>query len=225
MRYEVKALGPQGELTALGLDAADAGDAALQAGDRGYTVIAVRASWRAWRRAGSSRFPVVLFSQELLALLEAGLALVEALETLAEKEHQGAIRKTLVQLLASLYEGHSFSHALQHSPANFPVLYVATIRACEKTGGLPEALARYVSYQSKMDTVRRQVVSASIYPLMLAGVGVLVTLFLMVYVVPRFSHIYADLGGNLPLPSRLLMRWGQLLEAHGAALLAGKSVV
>ena len=91
-------------------------------------------------------------------------------------------------------------------------MYVATVRACEKTGALPEALSRYVAYQSQMDAVKRQVVSASIYPLLLAGVGGLVTLFLMVYVVPRFSHIYADIGGNLPLMSRLLMRWGQLLE-------------
>jgi general secretion pathway protein F len=222
MRYEVKALGREGELAALGLDAPDAGDAAMQAQEQGYTVIAVRsrAAWPTWRAGRAGRFPLVLFSQELLALLEAGLSLVESLEALAEKEHQPAIRKTLTQLLASLYEGQSFSHALQHSPADFPLLYVATIRACEKTGALPEALSRYVAYQSQMDAVRRQVVSASIYPLLLAGVGALVTLFLMVYVVPRFSHIYADLGGDLPLLSRLLMRWGQVLEAHGAAILA-----
>jgi general secretion pathway protein F len=92
------------------------------------------------------------------------------------------------------------------------------VRASEKTGGLPEALSRYVAYQMQMDSVRRQVVSASIYPILLAGVGALVTLFLMLYVVPRFSHIYADIGGELPLMSRLLMRWGQILEAHGAAI-------
>jgi general secretion pathway protein F len=223
MRYEVKALHGEGELTAFALDAADAGDAASQAKERGYTVIAIRpaTAWPALRKPGAGRFPLVLFSQELLALLEAGLSLVEALETLAEKEQQPAIRKTLSQIIASLYEGHPFSHALQHSPAKFPLLYVATVRACEKTGALPEALSRYVAYQSQMDAVKRQVVSASIYPLLLAGVGSAVTLFLLVYVVPRFSHIYADLGGDLPLMSRLLMRWGQLLDVHGATILAG----
>jgi general secretion pathway protein F len=223
MRYEVKALRGEGELTAFGIDAADPGDAAIQAQEQGYTVIAIKAKrhWPVWRTPGAARFPLVLFSQELLALLEAGLSLVESLETLAEKEQQAEVRKTLVHMLASLYEGHPFSHALQHSAANFPVLYVATVRASEKTGGLPDALSRYVAYQSQMDAVRRQVVSASIYPLLLAGVGVLVTLFLMVYVVPRFSHIYADVGGDLPLLSRLIMRWGQLLESHGAAIFAG----
>lgn len=221
MRYEVKALRGEDELTAFALEAVDVGDAAIQAKEQGYTVIAIKpkVGWPTWRKPGTGRFPLVLFSQELLALLEAGLSLVESLETLAEKEQQPEIRKTLGQIIASLYEGHTFSHALQNSPANFPLLYVATVRACEKTGGLPEALARYVAYQSQMDAVKRQVVSASIYPLLLAGVGALVTLFLMVYVVPRFSHIYGDIGGDLPLMSRLLIRWGQMLDANGSAIL------
>lgn len=223
MRYEVKALRGEGDLTALLLDAADAGDAASQALAQGYTVIAVRAkaAWPTWRRQRAGHFPLVLFSQELLALLQAGLALVEALETLNEKEQRPEVRQTLSRMIASLYEGHSFSHALQHSSANFPPLYVATLRASERTGDLPEALSRYIAYQSQMDAVKRHVISASIYPLLLAIVGGLVTLFLMVFVVPRFSHIYASIGSDLPLMSQLLMRWGQLLEAHGAAILAG----
>jgi general secretion pathway protein F len=223
MRYQIKALRGEDELTAFALEAADAGDAANQARDQGYTVIAVsaKAAWPAWQKPGTGRFPLVLFSQELLALLEAGLSLMESLETLAEKEQQPHVRKTLVQMIATLYEGHPFSHALQHSTAKFPLLYVATVRASEKTGGLPEALSRYVAYQKQMDAVRRQVVSASIYPLLLAGVGALVTLFLMAYVVPRFSHIYAEMGGDLPLMSRLLMGWGQLLDAHGTEILTG----
>jgi general secretion pathway protein F len=227
MRYEVKALRGENELTAFALEAADAGDAASQAQDNGYTVISIKpeTGWPVWRKPRTGKFPLILFSQELLALLEAGLSLVESLETLAEKELQPEIRKTLAQIIASLYEGHTFSHALQHSPANFPALYVATVRACEKTGALPEALSRYVAYQLQMDVVKRQVVSASIYPLLLAGVGSLVTLFLMVYVVPRFSHIYADIGGDLPLMSRLLMRWGLLLDANGAAILTGTLLV
>ena len=231
MRYEVKALRGEDELTAFALDAVDAGDAASQAQDQGYTVIAIKpkagwkAGWSVWRKPGSGRFPLVQFSQELMALLEAGLSLMESLEALADKEEHPYIRKTLTQIIASLYEGHTFSHALKHSPARFPMLYVATVRACEKSGALPEALSRYVAYQSQMDAVKRQVVSASIYPLLLMGVGSLVTLFLMVYVVPRFSHIYADIGGDLPLMTRLLMRWGEMLNANGAALLAGAALV
>ncbi|MGA7178374.1 MAG: type II secretion system F family protein [Thiobacillaceae bacterium] len=223
MRYEVKALRGAEAPTAFLVEALDAGDATGQAAARGYTVIAVKArpNWTNWNWQRKARFPLVLFSQELLALLEAGLALVEALETLTEKEEHPDVKKTLTQIIGLLYEGHTFSYALQHSRATFPALYVATVRASEKTGALPEALSRYVAYQTQMDAVKRQVVSASIYPALLACVGSLVMLFLMVYVVPRFSHVYADIGGNLPFMSRLLMKWGILLEANGVVILVG----
>ncbi len=223
MRFEVKALKGSEGPTALLLDAVDVSDASGQAAAQGYTVISVktRQAWPAmpsWRKSG---FPLILFSQELLALLDAGLALVEALETLAEKEDRPEVKKTLTQIIACLYEGHPLSYALQHSAANFPPLYIATVRASEKTGALSEALSRFVAYQSQMDGVKRQVVSASIYPILLAVVGGLVTLFMLAYVVPRFSRIYADMGGDLPLLSRLLMQWGKFLSAHGGLLLTG----
>ncbi|HUX90484.1 MAG TPA: type II secretion system F family protein [Gallionellaceae bacterium] len=223
MRYEIKALRGSEALTAIAVDAVDAGDASAQAIALGYTVIAINAkrSWHVWRKPRKTKFPLVLFSQELLALLDAGLALVEALETLAEKEQRPELQKTLKQIVASLYEGHPLSHALRQSDADFPPLYVAAVRASEKTGALAEALARYVTYQTQMDGVRQQVVSASIYPLLLAGVGGLVMVFLMLYVVPRFSHIYADIGGDLPLMSRLLMGWGQFISDHGGSLFVG----
>ena len=138
MRYEVKALRGEEDLTALQLDAADANDAASQALAQGYKVISIRAkaAWPVGFKPRRGHFPLVLFSQELLALLQAGLALVEALETLTEKEQRPEVKQTLTQIIASLYEGHAFSHALQHSPANFPALYVATVRASERTGDL-----------------------------------------------------------------------------------------
>jgi len=223
MRYEVKALRRNEGLIALALDAADATDAAGQARAQGYTVIAVKEkqAWPTARLFSGGSFPLVLFSQELLSLLEAGLPLMEAVETLAEREQRPEVKKTLQQMITSLYEGHPLSHAMQQSPAHFPPLYVATVRASEKTGDLPEALSRYITYQTQMDKVKRQVISASIYPALLGIVGSLVTLFLMTYVVPRFSHIYADMGGDLPFLSRLLMGWGQLMEQHGALVLGG----
>ncbi|MEN6587976.1 MAG: type II secretion system F family protein [Sulfuricella sp.] len=227
MRYEVKALRGSEGLTSFALDAADAGDAAAQAVAQGYTVIAVKArhSWRVWNKPGKKHFPLVLFSQELLALLDAGLALVEALETLTEKEQRPDVKQTLSQIVATLYEGHPLSYALRQSEADFPPLYVASVRASEKTGALPEALMRYITYQTQMDSVRRHVVSASIYPVLLAGVGGVVMVFLMLYVVPRFSRIYVDIGGNLPFMSRLLMEWGQFIGAHSEGLLGSMLVL
>ena len=221
MRFEVKAWRAADNGVALSLDAVDENDARNQVVAQGYSVLVVRAkqTWTGWRRSMRQKFPVNLFSQELLALLDAGLTIVDAIETLAEKEGRPEARKLLQQIVALLYEGNAFSVALQRFPMVFSPLYIATVRASEKTGDLSEALSRYVAYQMQMDVVRKKVVSASIYPLLLMGVGGLVMIFLMAYVVPRFSRIYEDMGTNLPVLSRLLLRWGQLLQTNGLLVL------
>ncbi|MDO8990567.1 MAG: type II secretion system F family protein [Sideroxyarcus sp.] len=227
MQYELKVLRGNEGLLAITLDAADAADAEAHARAQGYTVVAATAMrhWRAWQPWRQSGFPLAMFSQELVALLEAGLSLIEALEALAEKEAQAEVRKTLTQIIAALYEGRSFSYALEQLPGDFPALYVATVRASEKTGSLAEVLSRYIVYQTQMDGIRRKVITYSIYPVILLVVGGLVMLFLMAFVVPRFSHIYADMGGDLPFMSRMLMHWGQLLEAHGRLFAVGTAAL
>ncbi|MDD5364946.1 MAG: type II secretion system F family protein [Gallionellaceae bacterium] len=216
MHYQVKAL-RQGEAVALlACEAQDALAATSQVESQGYTVLSVtpQALWNGWRVRLGSRFHLVLFSQELLSLLDAGLSLVESIETLAEKEHRAEHRKLLRQIIAKLYEGQPLSFALQQFPAVFPPLYVASVRASEKTGDLSEALTRYVAYQARVDLVRKRIVSASIYPMLLIFAGSLVTLFLLLYVVPKFARIYEDIGGEMPFFSQILMAWGRLLEAH-----------
>lgn len=210
-------------MIALSLDAATENEARHKAESQGLTVLGIRQklALSGIFANNSGRFPLVLFSQELLALLDAGLNLVEAVETLAEKEQRTETRKLLEQLIQTLYEGQTFSAALQQFPDAFPPLYVSTVRASEKTGGLSEAITRYVAYQSQLDIVRKKLMNASIYPVVLMVVGGLVTLFLMVYVVPKFSHIYEDMGGDLPWMSQMLIKWGHLLEAHGSAMLVG----
>jgi len=219
MRYEIKAMRRAEGVVALTLDAADDGDVSAKMRAQGYTVLSATPQKSLKLFSSKGTFPLVLFNQELLSLLSAGLTLLEALETLAEKEHGVESRKVFEHIIARLYEGKTLSTALQQFPEHFPGIFIASIKASEKTGDIPESLARFIAYQSQLDLVKRHVVSASIYPMMLMGVGMLVTLFLLAYVVPRFSRIYADINADLPLFSRLLMRWGQLLEEHGGLLL------
>ena len=218
MHFELKALRDTSDVVSLVLEAADEADAIRQAKVRGYTVLAARPR-RAGEQAGA--FPLLLFSQELLVLLQAGLPLVEALESLAEKERSNRARDVIARLCAQLREGRPLSAALQENPAAFPPIYVATVRASERTGSLNEALERFVAYQARVDQVRAKIVSASMYPALLLLAGGLVTLFLMFYVVPRFSQIYDDLGTDLPALSVWLLQWGRLLQAYGAYMLAG----
>jgi general secretion pathway protein F len=225
MRYQIKAVKNGGAVVSLSLDARDDRDANEQAQSQGYLVLSVRPA-RALglpQSFGSARFPLVLFTQELLALLRSGISLLEALETLAEKEARGASVGVLLGLTERLKQGQSFSNALQAFPQAFPDLYVATVRASERTGSLPEALSRYVAYQTQLDSVKKHLVSASIYPAILLIVGGLVCLFLLGYVVPRFSRIYEDIGGDLPWLTRILIAWGGVVEARGGLLLAGLS--
>ncbi len=227
MRFELKALKGRQGLEALTLDARDAEDAIRQAVAQGYTVLSARRSFsiQGFLPKSSSALPLALFSQELVALLGAGLNLVEALETLAEKEERVEARKIIRGLLDELYEGRSFSHALGAFPHVFTPLYVATVLASERTGDLPEAMARFVAYQAQVDVVRKKLVAASVYPALLILVGGGVTMFLLGYVVPRFSHIYEDMGSELPLLSQWLLKWGQFIESNGITALIVAVVV
>jgi general secretion pathway protein F len=217
MRFQVTALVEGSRVETLAIEANDPREARSLAQERGYAVLAVR---RRLATLGSVRrrrgFPLQLFSQELRVMLEAGLTLPEALQALVEKETREDLRHTLRRVAEALLEGASFSAALARQPEAFPALYVATIKAAEKTGDLAEALARYVTYQQQLDAIRRKVVSASVYPMLLLAVGVLVAVFLLAYVVPRFAAVYQDLGRELPWITQLMLSWGRFLDEHAA---------
>ncbi|MGC4397602.1 type II secretion system F family protein [Hydrogenophaga crocea] len=221
MRYRVLSLQPDLQRVRLTVDAVDEADARRQLGARGHEVISLRADRGPWGGARGAAFPLVLFSQELLALLRSGVGIVEAVQTLQEKEGRGATQAVLERVNACLREGQPLSAALQAQPQAFSPLYVATVRASERTSNLAEALERYVDYARRIDEVRGKLVNAAIYPVLLVLVSALVVLFLLAYVVPRFAHVYEDLGDRLPLASRWMLAWGQAIEQHGLLLLAG----
>jgi general secretion pathway protein F len=219
MNYEIKAYKESQGIVRLQYDAATIAEAVRRAELEGYKVISSRAQTALPSFTRSYRFPLALFSQELLSLLEAGLPLLEAIETLAHKEQKTQAKEVYAKLTRLLHEGRPLSQAMQELAAVFPALYTATIRASERTGDLQQALTRYLTYQAQLDRVRKKVTSATIYPALLLFVGCLVILFLMVYVVPRFSKVYEDLGNNLPLLSRVLMGWGQFFEAYSGTII------
>ncbi|MCO7542751.1 type II secretion system F family protein [Pseudomonas sp. VA159-2] len=216
MRYQLKALGNQG-VVQLQVDAEDIEQARRQAEDQGLRVLSVRRRGLAWRRRAAA-FDLVLFSQELSTLLSAGLALIDALESLAEKAPDGAARKILEQLVRQLYEGRSLSQALALQPRVFPALYVALVQSSERTGALGDALGRYIGYRQRLDLVRQKLIGASVYPLLLLLVGGGVVLFLLGYVVPRFSLVFEGMGSELPWLSQVLMQIGLFLHAQQVPL-------
>lgn len=220
MQFEIRALrGAEGLIT-VSLEAPDETSALEQARAQGLAVLSARPrrALPSFASPFAARFPLLLFSQELVALLSAGLSLPEVVETFAEKESRPEFRRIFAALRESLYEGRSFSQALERFPTTFPSLFVATVRAAERTGDVAEALGRYIAYHERLDAVRRKVISASVYPIVLLGVGGLVVLFLLGYVVPRFAGVYEEVGRDLPWLSQLLLEWGRLINANGALL-------
>jgi general secretion pathway protein F len=201
----------------------DTAEAVQRAASRGLQVLAIETPVAATAGLADrqAKFPLMLFSQELLALLEAGLNLTEALATLLAKERQAAAREVLQAVLDALGEGRNFSDVLADRPAHFPEVYVATVRAAERSGDLGRALARYIAYQLQFEVIRKKLISVAIYPLMLLTVGAFVTLFLLGFVVPRFSVAYQSAGRELPWLSTVLLIAGQSIYGHWQIVLPG----
>lgn len=216
MQFEVKAYRPGGTVQALVLDAESAATASRLAEAEGYSVLSVRS--RGMARLGvftrGRKFPLALFSQELIALLDSGLPLPEAIEALSRKERSAMHRAVLEALVASLRSGESFSRALERQPQAFPPLYVAVARSSERTGNLTDALGRFVGYERQVETLKAKVLNASIYPLLLIVVGGLVTLFLLFYVMPKFSHVYDERAMQAGWAAELLLALGTAFEGR-----------
>ncbi|MDR2881798.1 MAG: type II secretion system F family protein [Azoarcus sp.] len=210
----LRLLGPDGEERIQAFSVTSADEAIRRATSRGQVVLGIEPDSRqseARGHKGRRNFPLLLFSQELLALLDAGLNLTEALATLHTKEQQPLAAEVLGQVLQALREGRNFSDVLGSLSKHFPEVYVATIRASERTGDLPRALARYITYQLQFEAIRKKLISASIYPVMLLAVGGFVMLFLLGYVVPRFSAVYQSSGRELPWLSSIMLVIGKII--------------
>jgi general secretion pathway protein F len=227
MQFDVRTLSADMVISHLVIDGRDEADARRQVEARGLFVSSITPKRSGLPGRGGKRraLSLVLFSQELLALLTAGLGIVEGLEALLEKEVNPATRGVLERLLAGLREGQRFSAVLAEQPDLFPPLYVGIVKAAEGTSDLPRSLSRFIDYQQRIDLVRAKLVSAAIYPCILLLVGGGVSLFLIGYVVPRFAEVYQGAGRNLPWLSQQMLNWGQFAGAHTTLLLAGIAAV
>jgi general secretion pathway protein F len=167
-----------------------------------------------WRRA--ARFDLRLFSQELAVLLQAGIPLLESLQTLIEKEGAGAAAGPLVTVMAALREGLPVSAALSRAPQAFDPLFVALVAASEQNGQLATTLRDHAAYLGWSGALADRLRAALVYPLLLLGAGGAVILFLLLYVLPRFAGVFDGMGRELPTASRWLIDGGVLAAAHPA---------
>ena len=188
---------------------------------QGWFVFRLRARGT-WTGVSSLKFPVkrgisrqefLVFNQELLALVKAGLPILRAWDLLIERTRRPVFLTTLRTIREDIRNGVSLSDALARHPQLFPELYVATIKAGEYSGNLSEVLLRYIAYLKLMIGLKQKITKAMAYPAFLVVTGLGVVGFLLTYVLPTFSTIYGDTK-NLPAPTLALMAAVTILHSH-----------
>lgn len=157
-------------------------------------------------------------------LLRSGLPILQIFDTQIEQMETGTFRDIINEIREEIKGGSSLSDAFAKFPNFFPPLYVASIKAGEKTGDLPETMSRFMEYQKRVEAIRAKVRSASFYPLLLTSAAVVVVIFLMLFVVPRFTQIYADANVDLPLMTRALIGISGLIGSYWYLILMALAV-
>jgi len=164
---------------------------------------------------------LMLFTQELSTLIEAGLPLDRSLQILAELTEKEKFREVVKDLLRKIEAGSSFSEALSTYPNIFPRLYTNMVKAGEVGGVLNLILARLTKYLQTSKETREYLVSVMIYPALLTLVSGASIVILLTFVIPRFAKIFADMGGTIPLPTQILLSVSQFVKNYWWAIAGG----
>jgi type IV pilus assembly protein PilC len=163
---------------------------------------------------------ILSFNQELLVLIKAGLPIIQALDTILERAEKGNFTEILHAVRQDIKGGAALSDALEKYPKVFPHLYIASIRAGEKTGDLPQTIRRYIEFLKKSEVLKKKLLAALMYPAILVMVATLAISLLLVYVVPTFSQVYADAGSSLPVPTQILISFTNFLKRYILVIIA-----
>ena len=169
---------------------------------------------------------LVVFTRQLATMIDAGLAMVQSLQALAEQTTNKVMRDVIKDVCARVEAGDSFSEALQKHPKAFSRLYVCMVAAGEKGGLLAEILARLATYLENSARLRKKVKSAMMYPTVVTVVAILITIFLLVKVVPVFGEIFDSFGAELPGPTQFLINLSEIVKKYILLILvAGGAIV
>ncbi len=164
---------------------------------------------------------LVIFTRQLATMIDAGLAMVQSLQALAEQTTSKVMRDVIKDICARVESGDSFSDALQKHPKVFNRLYVCMVAAGEKGGLLAEILSRLATYLENTARLRKKVKSAMMYPAVVTVVAILITIFLLVKVVPVFGEIFASFNAKLPGPTQFLINLSDVVKHYILLILVG----
>jgi type IV pilus assembly protein PilC len=164
---------------------------------------------------------LVVFTRQLATMIDAGLAMVQSLQALAEQTSNKVMRDVIRDVCSRIEGGDNFSAALQKHPKVFNRLYVCMVDAGEKGGLLAEILARLATYLENTARLRKKVKSAMMYPTAVTIIAIAITIFLLVKVVPVFGEIFDGFGADLPLPTKYLIAVSEFLQGSLLYIIPG----
>jgi general secretion pathway protein F len=221
MNYVVRSLDcKSNEIVEQHVDAAGADEARQRIAGLGNQVISVRARPALATRA-PKRIDLLSFCIELRALLSAGLTAVESLEALAAVQPDAERAAALRHVVTLVRSGKPLAAAFAAEPRQFPALFCSAIKGGEASGSVEASLAQYKDYLDMVDGLRRAVIGAAIYPAVVVAFGLLVMVFLIGYVIPRFAAAFTALpAGNGAQDHGLVLAVGMFVGTHWQILLA-----
>lgn len=216
--YTCKLGGSDGKILYRELEAAEPGVLQKSLEEQGFFVFEVRKKPlqflfdKGFSRRRIDNRSLLTFNQEMLVLIKAGMPIMQVLDAILERHDSDRLSDILRQVREDVKGGAALSAALDKHGRMFPHLYIASIRAGERTGDLPRTIRRYIQYLKRVDAIRRKVVAALFYPSILIVFAFMAITLLLVYVVPTFSQVYADAGSQLPVPTQMLIAFTSFLK-------------
>jgi type IV pilus assembly protein PilC len=156
----------------------------------------------------------VIFTRQLATMIDAGLAMVQSLQGLAEQTSNKVMRDVIRDVCSRVEGGDSFSEALQKHPKAFNRLFICMVAAGERGGLLAEILARLATYLENAARIRKKVKSAMMYPTVVTVVAILITVFLLIKVVPVFGDVFSTFGAALPAPTQYLINTSNFVRHY-----------
>lgn len=156
----------------------------------------------------------LLFNQELLALVRAGLPIVHSFDIMLERQKNVRFREVLTEIRDKLKSGIALSDAFASYGAAFPPIYSTSLRAGERSGDLEGVLKRFLKYQKLIVTLRKRVVGALVYPAVLVLLSAAMIFVMLTYVIPKFADFFTGFGAELPWFTRVMITFATTLQRN-----------
>ncbi|HWW94494.1 MAG TPA: type II secretion system F family protein [Vicinamibacteria bacterium] len=209
MEYVCKVGTPAGEVVERTFAAPDEAALRTDLEQQGYYLFAIRRGFGLGRlrlrRPRVAPSLLLIFSQELAALLKAGLPLFQSLDVTLDRQKDPVFRRSLTTVREKVKSGTAISEAFRAEGDLYPPIFAASLVAGERSGSLESVLRRFAQHLRLNQGLKKKAVSASVYPIVLLSMMLLLVATLVVYVIPQFKGFYEGLGAELPMPTQILL--------------------